>query len=335
MATRAGKTVFVVAATVIGLSASLLASGYLVHRGQPHGLAGAVGALVFPVLPVAWHVFGERRRRQRRAAQEAPAKALLSAGDRYVLRSAAVLLVVLGPMFYVDQLDVVRGAWRHRTWFLPAPTAAEVQHELLAHLPSDAEFVAVGQVDLDRSEDRVALALGKDQVALIASAGSKYLTKLPGDLGPVAQIELADNLVAAVTEDWKAAVAAGGGPNADLRAELSRAPGDAQIVAGFATASPNASGIKRGSAWLSGDDVNKRLVLRARFEATDDRAAERAIAMAKEAWSSRRVEVPATCRDVIGGIIDHGAIERAGAVVTVEVAVEQEQLVKLLACGLD
>ncbi|MCA9675116.1 MAG: hypothetical protein KC464_08785, partial [Myxococcales bacterium] len=48
----------------LGAVMFLVPSAYAIHRGLPPWAAAIVGALVFPVAPVAWHVTRERALRR-------------------------------------------------------------------------------------------------------------------------------------------------------------------------------------------------------------------------------------------------------------------------------
>lgn len=114
---------FGVLATLVGVVMFEVASAYVVFRAYPAWLAAAVGALAFPVGPLTWHLVGERRRRRKQAMAKTPAKATLTAGDRYWLRCIGVALLVIGPFVAVGKLDVARAVWKHGLWWWPA------QHE--------------------------------------------------------------------------------------------------------------------------------------------------------------------------------------------------------------
>jgi len=115
------RLVFGVLLVVLGASAFCVASAFVVDRGYSKILAGVVGALAFPVAPVAWHAWAERRRARKRAEAKKPAKSSVTGADRYWMRFGVVVLAILGPMIYTARLDVVRATIRHGLWFVPTP----------------------------------------------------------------------------------------------------------------------------------------------------------------------------------------------------------------------
>lgn len=196
MATIRQRLATALVVAVVGAVMFVVASAYLVARDQPRWLAGAVGALAFPLLPMTWHVIGERRRRARSATveQPAPRKAASSlAGiDRFWLRLAAVAIVVIGPMIAIGRFDVARAAWHHGLWFVPAaPIAITTTHggplatigtgaprsldryaAFLRRVPAEAELVVTFHKERDDSGpagDGVA-AWGNHQLLALADA---------------------------------------------------------------------------------------------------------------------------------------------------------------------
>jgi hypothetical protein len=112
----------------------------------PTWLAFVAAILVFPGLPLAWHVLAERNRRAAGADRLAPLR-------RFGLRSLAVGLVVLGVSMSTlgprrigrDLLRLVR---QESTAPAPAPIAgpgpsprAAASHELESFIPADASLV--------------------------------------------------------------------------------------------------------------------------------------------------------------------------------------------------
>jgi transglutaminase-like putative cysteine protease len=88
-------------ALVLALATPLLgvwcASSLAAYLNGPIWLALLVGALLFPILPVAWDIGGARRARKRPGLDE-PRKRILTGSDRLILRTLAVnvtFLVVL------------------------------------------------------------------------------------------------------------------------------------------------------------------------------------------------------------------------------------------------
>src|SRR5690349_15881568 len=98
MAKAKQRIVFGALFVLLGALLFWIASAYVVDHDYNRIAAAIVGGLAFPVLPVVWHVIGERRRRTKVAAMKQAPKTTLAATDRYWLRFTAVALVVLGPM---------------------------------------------------------------------------------------------------------------------------------------------------------------------------------------------------------------------------------------------
>src|SRR5262249_47383104 len=125
---KLGAVVFVAGALVF-----IVASAYLVARGWPNWLAGAVGGIAFPVLPVAWHIWGEPKPRAKLSAAanvKAPTKKThTSPADRFLFRMLGAAVLVIGPMIAVGRFDVARAPFHHGLWFIPsgddAPAASK------------------------------------------------------------------------------------------------------------------------------------------------------------------------------------------------------------------
>jgi hypothetical protein len=355
MSTRRGKAVFGIGAVVAGLLVFLVASAYLISRDQPKWLAAAVGALGFPVLPLAWQIFGEHRRKRAIAAAKTPPKSTLSAGDRYVMRAFVVTLAVLGPMFVAGRFDVLRGAWNNKTWFLPEPTFDERKQELLTHVPSDAELVLVIHSDDDKPKPGAkpgvgVVAYGDHQLAVIVpDDGEMKITddklkelndqrdKIPFlKIDPVGKVDISGDLLALASERWKSKVGATGtGPSAEILAELERAPADAKVVIAFVpTKSPERLDIKRASAWLEQAATNEKVVIEARVEAVNAKAAETFVDLARAMWKAKSSEVPAKCRDEVNEIVGDVKIDRVGTVITFKLVVPPDKLMGLMFCAM-
>lgn len=115
-----GKTASGVGLLLVCLLFFDIPSAYVVSRGYSWWLALAVGLLTFPVLPLVWHVFGERSRKRTAAAAKGPAKPAMTKGyERLLLRAATV-----GAAVVITLIAVARGAvWtafrHHALWFVP------------------------------------------------------------------------------------------------------------------------------------------------------------------------------------------------------------------------
>lgn len=118
-------------------------SAYAISRGAPGWLALPLGLLAFPVIPVAWHLAGERRRRRERAAAKAPPKASTTGWERLALRAAATGLVVIGGMFALGGgSQLLHGLRHHVLWFVPhAEPTLSADGEMFDLVPADADAV--------------------------------------------------------------------------------------------------------------------------------------------------------------------------------------------------
>src|SRR5262249_58018916 len=110
------------------LAMFVVASSFIVSRHWPQWLAAAVGAFAFPVAPVGWHIFSERRRRKTVAAAKTAPKAGLTAGDRFWLRMLMVALLVLRPMIAIGKFGVARAVWHHALWWWPTSYEPAMAH---------------------------------------------------------------------------------------------------------------------------------------------------------------------------------------------------------------
>lgn len=353
MSTRRGKAIFGSSLVVFGLVVFMLASAYLIERDQPKWLAAAIGGLAFPVLPLAWHVIGERRRRSRLSAAKLQPKNPLAPGDRYLLRAIGIAILVLGPMFAIGRFGVVRAAWANKTWFLPGPDPIEQAEELLAHVPSDAKAVILIR-DHDSTKKHhganlAVIALSDHDLAMIApedddetqseSDRVKQLNdqrgKLPFlKLDAVAAVDLGKHVFAVATERWRGKLdTAGVGPSLKLRDELAKAPGDAIVAIAYVPPAPEL-GVEKVSGWVMQKATNEKLTVELQIDAVDAPAAEKAIELAKSLWKSQRSQLPESCQDVAGKIVDNIELAHAGAKVTFHLDIQPDQLVGMLLCAM-
>lgn len=132
------------------LALFLLPSAWIVHHGWSRWLALAVGLLVFPALPLVWHLVGERRRKRDEV------KSTLTARDRFFLRLVAVALVAIVPLVVFARGRTWTAVKQNWAWFLDwgggegdgaggwesasgAPITGDAR--LVTYLPDDAEVV--------------------------------------------------------------------------------------------------------------------------------------------------------------------------------------------------
>lgn len=368
MSNRRQRFVFGLVATLVGAAAFLIASAYLVFRHQPHWLAGAVGALAFPVLPVTWQLLGERKRRKRQAQEKKPSTSTLTAGDRYWMRFLAVLVLVLGPMIAIGKLDVLRATWKHGLWWVPkhyepttshggplsligagTPRTLDVIGTPLARVPSDAELVIVMQTPPgEKDEARGVMAWG-DRQLLVAAEGKLDMKEKPEDAIaelnkdrdkipwlPTDEIQLVehdDSHVVAATTGWRArAIVPGMGPSSEIMRELGRAPKDAFFVAGFVPKTTrDVLSTKAGAAWLAKSGDN--LVLEGRIEANDEAAAKQLVSEATRALDKAAHDVPEKCREQVGKVVSAVKLDQVGAVVTGRLELDGGALMGVMFCA--
>jgi hypothetical protein len=366
---RRQRFVFGVLATVVGGAMFIVASAYIVFRGYPPWLAAIVGGVAFPIGPLTWHLLGERARKKKQAAAKTPAKATLTAGDRYWLRCLTVALIVIGPMVAIGRLDVVRATWRKGLWFIPThyepttthggplstigsgvPRTIDVLATPLARVPSDAELVIMFRSEEDGQQGTGVMAYGDKQVMVFAegkgidskaevekgiSELNKQRSKIPWL--PVEEVQLVshtDSQVIAASAGWRAQVQLPGmGPNADLLRELGRAPKDALVVAAFAPRTTlDVLSTKAGAAWLY--KSGEKLVVEGRVEANDEVAAKKLVADASRALDDAAREVPESCREQVGAIIKAIHLDQTGAFVTGRLEVDGGALMGVAFCAL-
>lgn len=349
MSTKRGKAIFGIGLFLFGLAVFLLASSYLVARDQPKWLAAAVGALGFPVLPVLWHVLGERRRRIRIAAEKTPPKTTLAPGDRYLLRAVVVGAAVLVPMFVVGKFAVVRAAWDYKLWFLPDNyDRIDGADALLLHVPADADAVLVIR-ERDGDNKFGVVAYGDHQLAAIVPRDAKYgetqaeqieqfnaqRSKVPFvKIDAVDAVSLGTRWFALATDRWQSTIRAeGSGPRAAITQELANAPASATIALAYVPAAPT-GGIQKLSGWMIQNATNEKLAIEGKLEAVDAPSAERLLETTRALWKLQQSEWPETCRDEIGKLADKAEIERKGATITLHLTIEPEMLMGVMMCGL-
>lgn len=329
---------------VLGALLFLLPSAYVVDRGYNKILAAIVGGLAFPLLPVAWQVWGERARKRKQADAKKPSKSTLDAFDRFWLRFAAVAVVVLGPMIYVGKIEVPRAAIRHATWFLPefepgiGMLGEGPKHDLtrvkslLERVPADAEVVVAWTPRDVRGEGVLAftnhdlLAAGQGDITrdddTIRHINDYWKAQHFLLLDPIAMV-IDRDLTVAASDKWKGKVEPA--PNAlssTLRRELERAPADAEFFVALAPhALKDAKAIKSGAIWFVRGA--KGTVIEARLEAVDVAKAYQLIQDVKQ-LRPEALPVPANCRDKAAKVLGKLELAQVGAVVTARVAVDPD-----------
>jgi hypothetical protein len=336
----------------------LVPSSYVAARGGPVWLSAVVGALAFPVLPVGWHLFAERRRRQRIAAAAAASKTTVKAAagltsvDRLALRIAAVALIAIAPLVALDRGRLWSGVRHHATWFVPSEPATFSYGNaapLVAHLPDDAEVIAIARDHPIRLIDpastmRGAMVAatkgGHSVIAVPAQAESRKLAEGLGAqlratmLGPLLGSKLEagtatvrGDAVVITDSDWGTTPTAGGGPGGKLRGLLREVPAHALIAIAFAPADPGEK-VREAVAWLgrSGDSAQ----LRARVALADAAAAEQLVSDLEgiKGMASRAPACAAELAALVAGV----AVARDAATVHVRVDVPTAKLRAVVTC---
>jgi hypothetical protein len=344
------RAVFGVLLVVLGAAAFLVASAYVVDKGYSKILAGIVGALAFPVLPVAWHAWAERGRAAKRAEAKKPAKSSFTGADRYWMRFGVVALVVIGPMIYNSRIEVLRAAFRHGTWFVPTPkpgigaiglgTSRDFpdQESLLRRVPSDAEAVVVWH-DAKAGRDTV-MAYGGHQAFGVGrptfdrptfDQAAKLLHKwLP--LEPLSVVPNTDGVEAQATDGWRSKIEppAGALPP-ELRRELARSAADSIVAIGFAPhATPIATRIKAGALWATWRDAD-HVVIEARVEARDVAEATTVLEATRAALHGENV--PDACKAAVAKLADDADVAQVGLAVVVHVTASVSVLGDLAGCA--
>jgi hypothetical protein len=344
--------VFGVLLVVLGAAAFLVASAYIVDKGYSKILAGIVGGLAFPVLPVAWHAWAERRRTAKRAEAKKPAKSSLTGADRYWFRFAVVTIAVIGPMIYASRSDVLRAAVRHGLWFIPTPKPGigalglgatrdfPDQESLLRRVPSDAEAAIIWH-DVKAGRDTV-IAYGAHQAFGVGrptfertdfDQGAKLLHKwVP--LEPLAVVPNTDGLEIQATDGWRAKVEPPAGTlPPELRRELARSPQEAIVAIGFAPhATPIAARIKAGALWATWQ-TSDRILIEARVEARDVAEATAVLEAARSAIHGDNANVPESCKPIVAKLADDADIAQVGLAVVARVSAPVSVLGDLASCA--
>ena len=125
----------------------LVPSAWIVHLGWSRWLALAIGLVVFPALPLVWHLWAERRRKRDAV------KSTLTTRDRFLLRLIAIALVAIVPLLIFARGSTWTAVKQNWAWYLDwgggdsdgwetvAGAPIEGDAQLLTYLPDDAEVV--------------------------------------------------------------------------------------------------------------------------------------------------------------------------------------------------
>lgn len=363
MSNRKQRIVFGVLAVLAGLAMFMVASSYIVARGLPHWLAAIVGAFAFPVAPVGWHIWSERRRRKKVSVAKSAPKATLTGADRYWLRTLAVAIVVLGPMIAIGKFGVVRAVVKHGLWFWPESSkpgpgsltaigsgtqrGIQVLGTPLARVPADAELVVMVEPPADEHTDgRAVMAWGNRQLLVVAE-GKKILAEDPTaklaelnkqrnkfswfPVDEVVEVKRSDAEYIAASQGWRYRVEPPGtGPGVELVRELGRSPKDALVYAAYAPKTTH--DIRAGAAWLI--HRNDKLIVEGRVEASDEAAAKKLVAEAQTALSKAAKDAPESCHDQVDALAKAVQLDQRGTVITARVETDAGTLVGIAFCAL-
>ena len=186
-------------ARIVGLAALCFAmfdvpSAYAASRGWSPWLALALGAVSFPLLPLAWHAFGERKRR---------AGGTTTGWDRLLFRTLVVAVLAIGGVFAAARGQMWRTMRTNALWFVPDHTAPlvadsplfkyipptayelvwlrpspELRAQLVEAVPDLADIIGKALTPAE-----VVLAIGHhDEGFLLAERGSADVAELMQDL---------------------------------------------------------------------------------------------------------------------------------------------------------
>jgi hypothetical protein len=328
---------------VLGALVFVVASAYLVARAWPAWLAGTVGAVAFPVLPIAWHLWAERKRRAKLAAAanvKAPTKRSSSSpADRFLFRMVGAAVLVIGPMIAVGRFEVVRAAWHHGLWFLPGgDDAAPGPSVLERRVPADAEAVVrmrglddygmVGDTVLAWAPHRAMIASDKPQDLLAV----RMAALAPDEVGALAVVPGPQPPTVLASADWRAHVGGTEGPSAALADQLARAPADAALALAYL---PHGDPELRAvSGWIARDGDS--LSIDARFELVNEQDAARAITEEPGLRAKLAAELATlspACRDAGAAVLANAKLARTGAALGLHATVTKAQAMTLVSCA--
>lgn len=339
---------------LVGFALFDFPAAYLASRGVSPWLSLAAGLLTFPLLALVWHAFGERARKRKEFK-----RAVLTKGwERWLMRSAAVGLLVVGALFALAGPGRMWTAFRHHAlWFLPDGSSALVaDSKLLDQVPPDAEAVvwirfddevraAIGKVvpltgDVAKvvHAPEVIIAVNKQSV-FVAERGDTGVVDIAKELIGMVQ-DLVKQLAPAVTDfdtatgsttdgahylvstNWKDQVGKGR-PTAVL-AHMSMAPDDAWLV--LAMKPSSAKDMKDAEAGAVWSRIHRgRLELAGRIDFTTSAAADAGLADLRSKLAKQELE--ACWKRFV-----HVDTETSGVTLHVSLAVNVDELEAAVDC---
>ena len=353
MANAKQRVVFGMSMVLAGLLLVVVASAYVVDRGWGKIAAAVIGLAAWPVAPVAWHAFGERRRAKRLAAAKVPAKSALTGFDRYWMRFVVIAIAVLAPMFYASGRGVFGAVGRHGLWFWPRALVDEVP--LLQRVPADAELVIVAHQGAEdgKHAGSAVFAWGAHQAMLAADAAlddgeprakkieaiNDARDKLPFlPIDKLSEVPVGGDAMVIATDGWRGKVEpASTGPSEELRGELARAPSDAVFVAAFAPRTKvtvhdlDPVEIRHGVVWM--EKRGEAIELVGRVEARDATVAAKLADEIDGVLHFKTKDIPDSCHDAVGEIVEHVKLEHDGAIVSVHAEVSGKMLFAVMLCA--
>ncbi len=237
-------------------------AAYAVVRGAPGWLALIVGLLVFPVLPVTWHVVRERGRRA-----NPPKKTSTTGWERFAFRLIAIGVLVIGALLVFDRSRTWRGIRHHALWMIPTTIEPVVpDSKVLDKVPSSAEVI-VWLRDTDDAQAMVSqvaptsfgaqelvIAVDGTNVMILETGDASlidlivpwYTVLRPGSVTPKV-VELAGGIRMWSTPGWPPST---GRPTA-LIEQMRRAPDSAFLVAVTKPRTRKVDEITGAVGWLS------------------------------------------------------------------------------------
>jgi hypothetical protein len=317
-------------------------SAYAIVRGAPGWLALAIGLLVFPVLPLTWHIV---RQRQRRAAPASARPSNTTGWERFAFRQIVVGVLVIGALIALDRSRVWRAVRHHALWMIPTTVGPlEPESKLLDRVPASAETI-IWLRDTDDAHamvSQVAPTSFGSRELVIAFDGSQAMVLETGDGGlielieplygrfaigaPAAKVEkLPGGIRMWSTGGWKPST----GRATGLIELMRRAPDTAFLVAAGRPRSVKADEIASGVGWIAADRGELEAV--AEVTAKSPVAAVKLLAEAKRSLAKERAAKPAAfaCGSASDGSLGFTAY---GSIVVTRVRIPIDQIRPLFVC---
>lgn len=365
---RVGFLLGVIAA---GLVLFLVPSAWLYARGVPYVLCWLGGALAFPLVPVGWHVWAERKRAKAAAAPTKgparPATSTLTAGDRFTMRLVLVAALVLGPLLFLRFGQTWRAVRDHAAWMIPTPPPAprtfKGDQRVLAQVPSDAELVvwmrSIKNLQADLGPDKkgdadqpeeALLAFRDGEVMIVVRGGKQDFSEKELDeanrqlarqtwmpiRGKLVLRKRANGIAVVVTEGWAASAddrdaGKGNGPTAIIE-RLNAAPSDAAVIAAASPSRPIANLTVNGAqSWLR--IAKEGIRLDGEIFVSDKTVAAAVVASLRLAQKDLEGKVPGDCKKAVTTLLSRVMIDSGETSVRVSAAWKMEEIGEAAMCG--